>query len=81
MSERLRPDVVVHLPEGKDVIIDAKVSLVAYDGYCAAETEVEKKSLLAEHVQSVKPYQDAVRKELRRHQTGEYLGICLDVCH
>ncbi|WP_207063425.1 DNA recombination protein RmuC [Motiliproteus sp. SC1-56] len=36
-GRRYLPDVIVHLPEDKDVIIDAKVSLVAYERYCSAE--------------------------------------------
>jgi DNA recombination protein RmuC len=48
------PDVVVHLPEGKDVIIDSKVSLVAYDRYHAAELEEERQLAIKEHVVSVR---------------------------
>lgn len=38
----LKPDVVVHLPEEKDIIIDSKVSLVAYEKYMRATTEEER---------------------------------------
>jgi len=34
-----KPDVIVRLPENKDVIIDSKVSLVAYERYCSAEDD------------------------------------------
>ena len=43
-GKRLQPDVIVHLPEKRDVIIDAKVSLVAYDDFIAAETDDERKT-------------------------------------
>lgn len=53
-GKRLQPDVIVRLPEGKDVIIDAKVSLVAYERYCSAETDEEMSKALDEHLQSLK---------------------------
>ncbi len=53
-NKRLRPDVIVHLPEGKDVIIDSKVTLVAYERYCSATSEAEQTAALSEHVAAVK---------------------------
>ncbi len=51
---KLRPDVVIHLPEDKDVIIDSKVSLVDYEKL-ANEPDVEmQKSLLNAHLDSIK---------------------------
>ena len=47
------PDVIVRLPEEKDIVIDAKVSLTAYERYCSAEDD-EKLSHLSDHVNSVK---------------------------
>ena len=48
----LRPDVIVHLPEGKDVIIDSKVSLTAYERYVSCEDDEERKDYLKQHVLS-----------------------------
>lgn len=48
----LRPDVIVHLPEGKDVIIDSKVSLTAYERYVSCEDDEERKDHLKQHVLS-----------------------------
>ncbi len=48
----LRPDVIVHLPEGKDVVIDSKVSLTAYERYMSCENEEERKDFLRQHVHS-----------------------------
>ena len=48
----LRPDVIVHLPEGKDVIIDSKVSLTAYERYVSCEDEEERENYLKQHVSS-----------------------------
>ncbi len=48
------PDVIVHLPDDKDVIIDSKVSLNAYDRYCALEDGAEKDKALQEHIASIR---------------------------
>ncbi|MDG2089830.1 MAG: DNA recombination protein RmuC [Gammaproteobacteria bacterium] len=53
-GEKKQPDVIVHLPENKDVIIDSKVSLVAYEKYSNADSEEDRKTLLKQHVQSLK---------------------------
>lgn len=53
-GKRLQPDVIVHLPDDKDVIIDAKVSLVAYDRYHSAEDDETRAQALDEHLQSIK---------------------------
>lgn len=50
---RAQPDVVVRLPGQKDVIIDAKVSLTAYEGYCSEEDESVRADCLRQHLQSV----------------------------
>ena len=50
----MRPDVIIHLPQQKDVIIDAKVSLQAYTQYLQEEHHDRQKQALTEHVQSVK---------------------------
>ncbi len=47
---KLRPDVVVNLPENKHIVIDSKVSLVAYDRYYSTEDEGERALALKEHV-------------------------------
>ena len=48
----LRPDVLVSLPDDRTVIIDSKVSLIAYDKFIAADDPDEQKRFLAEHVSS-----------------------------
>jgi len=50
---RQRPDAVVYLPQGKHLIIDAKVSLNAYTRFVNAEDESERAIALKEHVQAV----------------------------
>ena len=51
---KFQPDVVVHLPESRDIIIDSKVSLKAWDAYCSTDDVDEKAGFLKQHVQSVR---------------------------
>ena len=53
---RLQPDVIINLPEDKNVIIDAKLSLVAYERYMSAEDETERQKYLKEHIASVRKH-------------------------
>ncbi|SNR34304.1 DNA recombination protein RmuC [Lutibacter agarilyticus] len=53
-NKRIMPDVVIHLPDDKKMIIDSKVSLTAYEQYVNADTEEEKSVFLKEHVNSLK---------------------------
>lgn len=50
------PDVVVHLPERRNLIIDSKVSLKAFSEYVAATELTEQDRLLKEHVRSVRQH-------------------------
>ncbi len=51
---RRMPDVIIHLPEQKDIIIDSKVSLIDYEKFCTTEDEQERKSHLNAHVNSLR---------------------------
>lgn len=53
---RLQPDVIVRLPEGKNIVVDAKVSLTAYDEYCSAETDAQRADALSRHIASVRAH-------------------------
>jgi DNA recombination protein RmuC len=55
-GRRRHPDVVVHLPEGKDIVIDSKVSLTAYEKYCTAGTEEKREKRLKEHMISIRTH-------------------------
>ena len=52
-GKKLRPDVIVHLPSNKDIIIDSKVSLSAYINYCKTENEEQKQLASKELVKSI----------------------------
>lgn len=53
-GKRILPDVVIHLPDEKKMIIDSKVSLTAYEQYVNADNEEDKALFSKEHVNSLK---------------------------
>lgn len=53
-GERIRPDVVVKLPDNKHIIIDSKVSLVAYEQYVNTDSAEEKDRYAKMHIESIK---------------------------
>src|SRR5690606_39924451 len=59
-GRRRQPDVIVHLPDNKDIIIDAKVSLIAYERYCSAVTDTERDAALRAHIASVRAHVDGL---------------------
>lgn len=71
-GKHYQPDVVVHLPNDKDVVIDSKVSLSAYERYFNAEDDdVERQSYLNEHVNSLKNH----IKELGKKDYQDLQGL------
>ncbi len=60
-DDMMRPDVVLHYPDHKDVVIDSKASLTAFIGYVNAENDDERKRYLEEHVKSVRRHVDELR--------------------
>ena len=67
-GKRYQPDVIVHLPEDRDVIIDAKVSLNAYERYCSAEDDQGRSTALREHLSSL-------RTHIRELSTKNYADL------
>ena len=53
-GKRILPDVVIHLPDGKKMVIDSKVSLTAYEQFVNSDDDHEKSQFLKEHVNSLK---------------------------
>lgn len=49
-----RPDFIIHLPEGKHLIVDSKVSLTAYEKFYNANTDEEKEKYINAHLQSIR---------------------------
>lgn len=73
-SNLLRPDVIFHLPEGKHIVIDSKVSLTAYVNYVNATSEEEREAALAAHLASVTQHV----KELTAKQYQRYVKDAAD---
>lgn len=69
-NRRLRPDVVVMLPDKKFIVIDSKVSLTAYVGYMNAETDEERERYGKAHVLSVRKH----LKELEAKKYQDFVG-------
>ena len=67
----LKPDVIVHLPEEKDIIIDSKVSLVAYEKYVRAEDDQVRERAVREHLVSI----NAHLKGLESKKYDELPGV------
>jgi DNA recombination protein RmuC len=55
-GRRLQPDVILNLPEGKHLIIDSKVSLIAYERFVNAETPEEQAIAIKEHIASLRSH-------------------------
>jgi DNA recombination protein RmuC len=69
-GRRRQPDVIVRLPDDKDIVIDAKVSLVAYERYCSSDDEGERQAFLREHAQSVKAHINGLSTKGYEHIEG-----------
>ncbi|WP_161891221.1 DNA recombination protein RmuC [Pontibacter russatus] len=66
-SRIYRPDVIVRLPDGKHLIIDSKMSLVAYEAYCSCEDDHQQEVYLRSHINSVRThFSDLGRKNYHR---------------
>jgi DNA recombination protein RmuC len=64
-GRRLQPDVVIHLPEGKQIIVDSKMVLISYLAYMEAETDEDRNRALKQHL-------DAVRRHMKELSAKSY---------
>jgi DNA recombination protein RmuC len=62
-GNRVYPDVIVQLPESRQVVVDAKVSLVAYDAYCAADDADTRKAAMKDHINSIRTHAKGLSKK------------------
>jgi len=67
-KQLFKPDVIVRLPEDKDVVIDSKVSLLAYEQYCSAEDEQAR-------INALKAHTKAVRDHIKGLSDKDYSGL------
>ena len=68
-GSRLIPDIVVHYPDNKDLVIDSKVSLTAFVDYCNAADESAKSQALRRHLLSLRNHY----KELQKKSYSSYI--------
>lgn len=74
----LRPDVLLHLDDKRDVIIDSKVSMTAYIDYANAEEEAARRHFLKEHIASLKSHVDDLSsKNYTQYQTNPHLDFVI----
>ena len=55
-GDTIKPDVVVYLPDEKHVIVDSKVSLLAYNNFSNATTDEEREMFRKQHVESIRTH-------------------------
>ncbi|MFA7232126.1 MAG: DNA recombination protein RmuC [Victivallaceae bacterium] len=56
----LKPDVIINYPDNRKVVIDSKVSLVAYERFASAEDKAQQEIYLDEHIKSIKAHIDSL---------------------
>ena len=66
-GNRVQPDVVINLPDGKKMIVDSKVSLTAYEKYINEDDEEQKSAFLKEHVNSLKRHVEQLGNKNYQH--------------
>ena len=77
-NKTYRPDVIIHMPQNRDIIIDSKVSLVAYERFVNAEDETLKKEALREHIASISAHiKELANKEYEKLQGVNTLDFVL----
>jgi DNA recombination protein RmuC len=68
-GKRYQPDIIVQLPEGKHIIIDAKVSLTNYEQFFNTEQAFEQALALKKHIQSIRKH---IKELSEKNYQSEY---------
>lgn len=77
-GNRMIPDVLLHLDDKRDVIIDSKVSMTAFINYANAEDEITKRQFLKEHIGSIKDQVDRLSvKNYTQYQINPHLDFVI----
>lgn len=64
-GRRIQPDAIIHLPEGKEIVVDSKVSLVSYESWVNAQCDVERR-------QAERQFAESVKSHIRGLSTKQY---------
>jgi DNA recombination protein RmuC len=82
-GKRYQPDVIVNLPNEKQVVIDSKMALVAYERYFHAESDIERDKALGEHLLAIRAHIKGLSKkdyqQLQGIQTLDYVLMFIPV--
>jgi len=78
-----RPDFILHLPGDKAVILDAKVSLTAYERYCRMDVDADRTQALKEHVASVRKHFEDLKQRrydnILGNRTLDFVIMCIPI--
>jgi DNA recombination protein RmuC len=69
-GQRFQPDVVIHLPDQKHIVVDSKVSLVAYERLVNSENEKDRMNHVKEHLLSVRSHIKILSEKHYQHAQG-----------
>jgi len=69
-GQRFQPDVVIHLPDQKHIVVDSKVSLVAYERLVNSDNEKDRMNHVREHLQSVRGHIKMLSEKHYQHSQG-----------
>ena len=77
-GENLRPDVLLHLDDKRDIIIDSKVSMTAYIDYANAADDITKRLYLKDHIASLRKHVDELSaKNYTQYQINPHLDFVI----
>ncbi|WP_244814162.1 DNA recombination protein RmuC [Caballeronia sp. Lep1P3] len=76
-GSRVQPDVVINLPEERKLVVDSKVSLLAYERYASSESEQERALALRQHVDSVRNHIKSLSDKKYHDLYGKSLDFVL----
>lgn len=81
-GRRLQPDVILHFPDKRDIIIDSKMSVKDYEDYCNSDDETAKAIALKAHIASVRRHADELaRKNYSRYIAADHQRIDIVVMY
>ncbi len=87
-GKRFKPDVVIHLPDSKDIVIDSKVSLTAYEKLVNEDNDEQKEVYLKQHIESIKnhvkelaskSYEDLRRKDGSKLDSPDFVLLFMPI--
>ncbi len=69
-GRRKNPDVIIRLPDRRDIVVDAKVSLTDYERYCRSGDESERQRALKQHISSIRSHINGLSRKAYEQLEG-----------